>query len=108
MTVQDILVKNKVFKEVGVDINFNLQVTRDCYIHTQRQIEKAMQEYARLKCQELLLLVAEKANIRHTFTSAIDGKTTHSYDKIFSAENSMFTIDKDYILNAVDLDSFIV
>ena len=72
-----------------------------------KDVQKAMKEYTKLKCQELLLLVAEKATIRHTFTSAIDGKTIHSYDKIFSTENSMFTIDKDSILNAVDLETFI-
>lgn len=70
------------------------------------EFAKAMQEYTRIKCQELLEIVAEKVNIRHTFTSAIDGKTTHSYDKIFSTENSMFTIDKDSLVNVVDLEKF--
>lgn len=54
MTTQEILVKNEVFKELGVDINFNLQLSRDCYIHTQRQIEKSMEEYAQIKLEELL------------------------------------------------------
>lgn len=73
-------------------------------LHT--DVTNVMKEYTKQKCQELLEIVAEKANIRHTFTSAIDGKTTHSYDKIFSTENSMFTIDKDFLVNAVDLEKF--
>lgn len=85
MTTQDILVKNRVFKEVGVDINFNLKLTRDCYIHTQRQIEKSMQEYAKQKCQELLLIVAEKADEAH-----VGG----------------WDLDREEVLNAVDLEEF--
>lgn len=100
MTVQDILVKNKVFKEVGVDINFNLQVTRDCYIHTQRQIEKAMQEYARLKCQELLLLVADKAKVI--------GEVEQNSDFNYVTPDDIIIVDKDSIFNAVDLNKFIV
>ena len=75
-------------------------------LYWSEDVIQAMKEYAELKCQELLEIVAEKVNIRHTFTSTIDGKTTHSYDKIFSTKNSMFTIDKDSLDNVVDLDSF--
>lgn len=50
-------------------------------------LQKAMKEYAKLKCQELLLVVAEKAEI--------------SYNK-FGEEY----VDKDSILNAVDLEKF--
>ncbi len=51
-------------------------------------IESVVQEYARIKCQELLEIVAEKATI---YDSKYDG----------------FYIDKRSILSAVDLDSFI-
>jgi 2-iminoacetate synthase ThiH len=92
-----------VCKDVGVDINFNLQGTRDCYIHTQRQIEKSMQEYARLKCQELLLLVAEKANL------SLNGEmASKTYSARVYNERIKLSVDKDSILNAVDLDKFIV
>ena len=51
-------------------------------------IEEAMIGYARIKCEELLLLVAEKAYAQVEYDCAV--------------------IYKDSILNAVDLDSFIV
>ena len=96
MTAEEEELSN-VFRETGFDIDNKIQ---------QKLVLGAMKSYAKMKCQELLEIVAEKANIRHTFTSAIDGKTAHSYDKIFSAESSMFTVDKDSILNAVDLEKF--
>lgn len=109
MTVQDILVKNKVFKEVGEDINFNLQLTRDCYIHTQRQIEKAMKEYARIKCQELLEIMTEKAMIEtdNDCYGKMVVKSTYSTEREqgFSSTTTI-SVNRDSILNAVDLDSF--
>lgn len=48
--------------------------------------EKLMQEYAKLKCQELLEIVAEKADEAH-----IGG----------------WDLDRDEVINAVDLDKFI-
>lgn len=50
-----------------------------------------VKEYTKLKCQELLLIVAEKARIDFRNDKAND-----------------FGIDVDSILNAVDLDSFII
>lgn len=50
----------------------------------------AMQEFARLKCQELLLLVAEKVKLAH--------KESNYYPDI----------NKAFILGVADLDSFIV
>ena len=76
------------------------------FYYEENEIILAMQEYAKERCKELLERVAEKTNMRHTFTSAIDGKTTHFNDKLFVVENSMFTIDKDSILNVVDLEKF--
>ena len=55
--------------------------------------EKLMQEYAKLKCQELLEIVAEKAEVKEYFELNYEWT---------------YTVDKDSILNAVDLDSFIV
>ena len=51
-------------------------------------IEEAMKEYARIKCEELLLLVAEKAEI--SGCSKVGG----------------YYINKNSILNAVDLEKF--
>ena len=53
-------------------------------------VQKAMKEYARLKCQELLEIVAEKAEI----TKSVN----FGWEKV----------DKGSILSAVDLDKFIV
>ncbi len=51
-----------------------------------KNTENLMQEYAKLKCKELLEIVAEKAQV-----------TDYGY-----------AVSKDSILNVVDLDSFIV
>ena len=72
---------------------------------------KSMQEYARLKCQELLLIVAEKAElgIKTEGLEKIVMKTYKTYSQGGHGEPSWCTkiyIDKDSILNAVDLDSF--
>lgn len=52
-------------------------------------VQKVMKEYTRLKCKELLKIVAEKA----------ENGFTHSFGYSFE--------DKDSILNAVDLNEFI-
>lgn len=49
-------------------------------------VQKAMKEYAKLKCQELLLSVAEKAD---------------------EAYVGGWDLDRDEVLTVVDLDSFI-
>jgi hypothetical protein len=90
MTALNILVKNGVFQTEDVNQKFNLNATRDCFIKTQKDIVRAMQEYARLKCEELLEIVAEKAEV---------------YRSEGGYEN---WVDKDSVLNAVDLDEFIV
>jgi hypothetical protein len=93
MTAEEVLVINNVFGVIGTDVRFNLNLSRDCYIATQHNIKKAMQEYAKLKCQELLLLVAERAKTKS--------------DDFGSSFRGDIIVDKDSILNAVDLDSFI-
>lgn len=55
-------------------------------------IEKAIKDYSKTKCQKLLEIVAEKANIK-----------TENPGEI----NEILVIDKDSILNAVDLNEFI-
>ena len=62
-----------------------------------------MQEYARLKCKELLEIVAEKAKIK-TENNLVYQQPYKFYCN--KEEHSIF-VDKDSILNAVDLNSFI-
>jgi len=57
-------------------------------------VQLAMQEYAKLKCQELLEIVSEKAEL--------------DWEKFSNYDSSSCEIDKDSILNAVDLGEFIV
>ena len=59
---------------------------------TENDILDCMHEFAKQKCQELLLIVAEKAEIEW------DGMNDCT---------DIAHIDKDSIFNAVDLDSFI-
>lgn len=62
-------------------------------------IEEAMQEYAKLKCQELLEIVAEKARVRDVQTFEI--QDPHDLGCDYRLE-----IYKDSILNCVDLENF--
>lgn len=57
--------------------------------------EEFLQEYAKIKCKELLEIVAEKASQQTLFGEYGDGR-----HKII--------INKDSILNAVDLETFII
>jgi len=70
-------------------------------------IEKAIKDYAKLKCKELLEIVAEKALIEETYVSPVDGTITNRFSYAFGAENTEYIIDYDSILNAVNLDEFI-
>jgi len=57
------------------------------------EIQGAMREYATLKCKELLEIVAEKAEL--------------DYEKYDNYDAQSCEINKDSILNAVDLKEFI-
>ena len=89
------------YEQNGVLISMDIRIVDDKSFSI-----TLMQEYAKLKCKELLEIVDNKINIRHTFISAIDEKITHCTDKIFVVGSSMFNVNKDSILNIVDLDSF--
>lgn len=99
MTALNILVKNRVFLTEDVNKGFNLDVTRDCYVGTQKDIVKSMKEYAKLKCEELLAIVADKAKAEIKYEYS--GNTGSEY------LDEWAVIDKDSILNAVDLNDFI-
>ena len=64
------------------------------FYYEDEEIIVSMREYAKLKCQELLEIVAEKVKRKEV--------EIPSGLKIITTE-----IDKDSIINAVDLDSFI-
>lgn len=66
-------------------------------------LDTALQEYAKIKCQELLEIVAEKAKVKGNWEySGGSPKVLGSYSKRFVG----YEADKDSILNAVNLDSF--
>ena len=66
-------------------------------------IEEAMKEYAKMKCKELLEIVAEKTKIKDE-----DGDV-YEQPKGFYCNGELYEtwVDKDSILNAVNLDEFI-
>jgi len=99
MTAEEVLVINNVFGVIGTDVRFNLNLSRDCYIATQHNIKKAMQEYAKQKCQELLLLVAEKVKTKTVYE-------TNDQPSSSFGDYEYEVVDKDSILNAVDLETF--
>ena len=59
--------------------------SRDTDIYPE-DIGKAMADFARYKCKELLLLVAEKAKVEEVWVD--------------------YCVDKDSIINVVDLETF--
>lgn len=70
-------------------------------------IEEAMKEYAKMKCKELLEIAAEKCLIEEIHKRPIDGSITKRLSYAFGGENTEYTINKDSILNAVNLNEFI-
>ena len=72
------------------------------------EFAKAMQEYTRIKCKELLEIVAEKAKMAETYYNYVDKKyvTEIIQEKEFKGEQEIIFIDKNSILNAVDLETF--
>jgi len=66
---------------------------------TEDQIIDCMHEYTRIKCKELLEIVAEKAKIVE------DGY--EQYDEYWLDLGGSLKVDKNSILNAVDLKEFI-
>jgi hypothetical protein len=65
-------------------------------------LREAMVGYAQLKCKELLEIVAEKAEIKKRYRLESNGFPT-----VINLVDEEPNIDKDSILNAVDLKEFI-
>ena len=82
MNLQKYLIRNMI-QETNIK-----GITNSLFTDIQKSlIEKAMKEYTELKCKELLEIVAEKAYAQVEYDCAV--------------------IDKDSILNAVNLKEFI-
>ena len=86
MTVKDFL--EDTLTETGFGIDNRIQKSL---------VVGAMKEYAKLKCEELLKIVAEKAQTKELF---VNGSNGGWYDKVGY-------VDRESILNAVDLNEFI-
>lgn len=70
------------------------------FYYEDEEIIVSMREYAKLKCQELLEIVAEKAEIKTIYES--NDQPSSSF-----GDYEYEVVDKDSILNAVDLDKFL-
>lgn len=76
--------------------------SRDTNIYSE-DIGKAMADFARYKCKELLEIVIEKAKVENECYPIIP----NSIESIIYTHNEgSFFINKDSILNAVDLETF--
>jgi hypothetical protein len=85
ITPEEVLVKNRVFLTTDIKKHFNLDVTRDCYVGTQRDIVKSMNEYAK----HVLEITAEKAEIKNVkIPNGLSIRTC--------------VVDKDSILNCLE------
>lgn len=60
LIVEEILVKNGVFQKPEIS-NFNLLIHRDCYILAQKNIKKAMIEFAKLHVEAALEVAANNS-----------------------------------------------
>ena len=66
------------------------------------EFAKAMKEYTRIKCQELLEIVAEKAKVGSDWKyKGGDSNILGNYTKTL-----VYKVNKNSILNAVDLEKF--
>jgi hypothetical protein len=65
--------------------------------------EEALAEFAELKCKELLEIVAEKAKIKARYSL----KQDDGFPTLVNLVDEEPNIDKDSILNAVNLKEFI-
>ena len=66
------------------------------------EFAKVMQEYTRIKCQELLEIVAEKAKVGSDWRyKGGDSNIVGNYTKTL-----VYKVNKNSILNAVDLETF--
>ena len=65
-----------------------------------KDVQKAMMEYAKLKCKELLQIVAEKAKTKTIYES--NDQPSSSFPDF-----EYQVVDKNSILNAVDLKEFL-
>lgn len=63
-------------------------------------IEDVVLEYTKLKCQELLEIVTDKVRIVE------DGDIDNPYEEYFLDLGGSLRVNKDSILNAVDLEKF--
>jgi hypothetical protein len=77
---------------------------------TSEMIEDYAKEFAKVKCEELLEIVAEKVELMETYYNWTSNTyvTKRLEEKEFRNGNDVMFIDKDSIFNAVDLDEFIV
>lgn len=69
-------------------------------------VQLAIQEYAKLKCQELLKIVVDKAKVKNTLYYSGRDNIDIAFD-FYSELDGRFEVDKDSILNSVNLDDFI-
>lgn len=93
MTAKEIITSAE---QNGFEQGYNM----DLYYHTEEDIEQMLKEYTKVKCQELLEIVAEKAKTKTIYESN-DQPSSSFRDYEYNV------VDKDSILNAVDLNSFI-
>lgn len=87
-TAEEILVKNKVFETIGIEVPFNLQVDRDTHRRLQRKIKNAMIEFAKLHVQAALAAASENAYNEDAY--------------IGDGDHEGWSVNTDSILNAND------
>lgn len=96
MTAENYL--ENTFSETGFDIDNTIQ---------KNLVIGAMKWYAMLKCEELLKIVAEKAEVEKTHISPVNNILSREVSKSLGFENTDVKVSTDSILNAVDLNEFI-
>lgn len=90
MTVEDFLQDS-----LTISHFYNDKYDKMCCLSS--DVQKAMKEYARLKCEELLKIVVENVQI----------KQENEYLDSSRGYGIVSRVDEDSILNSVDLNEFI-
>lgn len=67
-------------------------------------VVEAMQEYAKLKCQQLLEIVAEKAKVENNCHGIYENEVA---TVLYTENEGSYFVSTESILNAVDLNEFI-
>lgn len=97
-TAKDFLIEKKIATPKGE--KFRLNLSRDCYNQSEKDIQNAMIEFAKLHVQEALKKAYLKAELKEGSMDEEGRQICHMGDDM----GDSWILDKESILNAYNLD----